>query len=69
MFGPKFGSIEHVCINLCMYKPSRCNKGVIDMAWISRALNTIIGRAKTQMRGKFFACCHYSELPDDLLGE
>ena len=23
------------------------------MAWISRALNTIIGRAKTQIKGKF----------------
>ena len=45
------------------------------MAWVSRALNTAIGRAKTQIKGKFlFAVTALSftrlgdnQLPDDRL--
>ena len=43
----------YVYVHMYIYKPSRCNRSVTYMAWISRALNTIIGRAKTQIKGKF----------------
>ena len=36
-----------------IYIPNKCNKSVTGMAWIYRALDTIIGRVKMQNKGKF----------------
>ena len=36
-----------------MYVPNKCNESVTGKAWTSRALDTVIGRAKTQIKGKF----------------
>ena len=48
-----FQGAAPLSIYIYMYKPNRCNKSVTDMAWISRVLNTISCRAKTQIKGKF----------------
>ena len=36
-----------------IYKPNKCNESFTGMAWMSRALDTVINRAKTQIKGKF----------------
>ena len=36
-----------------IYKPNKCNENVTGMVWISRALDAVIGRAKTRIKGKF----------------
>ena len=40
-------------IYIYIYKLSKCDKSVTGIAWIYRVLNTIIGRAKMQIKGKF----------------
>ena len=32
---------------------NKCNESVTGMPWMCRALDTVIGRAKTQIKGKF----------------